>query len=411
VSLSTKLNNLLGIPPEAEYSFKWDITAGAMVGIFVGIAFPFFTRIAKDLHAPDSAILLMTIAPFVGNLFSPFWARQMDGHSKLSYCVFGWSGARALMLLTPFVITAWHFTGMIAIMQLIFTITMPAYISMMKDIYPDRSRGRMMGYVRAALQTTALLATLVSGYLLDHGVSFRILFPIAAVIGIFSAFCFGRVRALKQESLQGKSEKAPDTPTVPITYRNTLGILKTNVPYRWFAISVMVYGLGNLMAQPLYGLYQIERFHASNTQISYLANIAAIFGVAGNFFWGRYMDKHSPPHTVLMSIYIAASISAVYFLAPTLQWLYIAAALTGFGFAGIELSYMASILLYAEPGRAAQYQSLHALLVGIRGIIAPLIAIPLMRHTSYETAFTATLVLMLLGGFCQRYARHQHHVM
>jgi MFS family permease len=403
-SFSNWFRNALGIPPEAEYSFRWDIIAGASVGIFVGIAFPFFTRIAKDLHAPDGAILLMTIAPFVGNLFSPFWARQMEGRSKVLYCVFGWSGARSLLLLTPLVISAWQFTGMIALMQFIFTITMPAYISMMKDIYPDRSRGRMMGYVRAALQSTALISTLISGYLLDHGVSFRVLFPIAAVIGMGSAFCFGRVRPLKDH----QPDTLPGADVPKITYQSTLAILKDNVPYRWFAISVMIYGLGNLMAQPLYGLYQIERFHANNTEISYLANIAAIFSVAGNFFWGRYMDRHNPPHTVLMSIYIAAAISAVYVLAPTLHFLYIAAALAGFGFAGIELSYMSSILLYAEPGRAAQYQSLHALLVGIRGIIAPLIAIPLMRHTGYPVAFSVTFVLMLLGAIFQRHARHHH---
>lgn len=116
------------------------------------------------------------------------------------------------------------------------------------------------------------------------------------------------------------------------------------------------------------------------------------------------MDRQGAPHTVMVNICLVAGIVVAYLLAPSLAWLYVAAALTGLSFAGIELSYTASILLYAEPGRAAQYQSIHSFLVGVRGILAPLIALPLMRHYGYTMAFIATLVLMSLGALCQHYA-------
>jgi hypothetical protein len=51
------LRDFLDIPPEAERSQWWDILAGATAGLFVGMAFPFFIRLAKeDLHASDAAI-------------------------------------------------------------------------------------------------------------------------------------------------------------------------------------------------------------------------------------------------------------------------------------------------------------------------------------------------------------------
>ena len=96
------------------------------------------------------------------------------------------------------------------------------------------------------------------------------------------------------------------------------------------------------------------------------------------------MDKHSPALAVLWSIVCIALVPLVYVVALGPVWLLPASALTGFGLSGIELAYMASILRYAEPGRAAQYQSLHSLLFGLRGVLAPLLSLPLMRLWGYR---------------------------
>jgi MFS family permease len=367
--------------------------AGALAGLYIGSVFPFVTRTAKDLHATDAALAWISAAPFLGNLLSPLWAAQMVGRAKMPFCVWGWSAARALFLLMPFVTAPWPFALLMVSIQVLGTMPSPAYAALMKDLYPDETRGRLMGYVRATVQTTTLLGTLIAGRLLDNQLSFRTLFPAAALSGIAAALVFSRCKTATPLP-DSSGQQRP-------SLRETLLPLVENPPFRWFALSVMFYGLGNLMAQPLYALFQIERLGVRNTDIADIANAAALSAIGGSFLWGRFLDRYGAARTVFFAICLVTSTSVVYFFARTLAPLYLASALFGFGLSGIELSYMASILAYAEPGQTARYQSLHSLLLGIRGILAPLIALPLLRWAGWQATFAITFGLMLIGAVLQ----------
>ncbi|MES2462636.1 MAG: MFS transporter [Armatimonadota bacterium] len=393
--------SVVNIPRAVRMSLRWDLLAAACSGAYMGLAFPFITRIARgDLHASETAIALLAAAPFLGNLCSPLWARQMEGRSKMPFVQGSWITARSLLFLTPLAFTAGPFIAIVGGLQFVGTIATPAYTSLMRDIYPDRARGRLMGYVRVIAQVMTFLATLAAGRLLDHHISYRMLFPVAGVLGIGAAFAFRRVRPLPTK-LPLRSAVTEKKLTNREFALDTLTILRDNEPYRWFAFSVFTYGFGNLMAVPLYGLYQVDVLRISNTQIANLANFASVWSIVGFIFWGWLMDRIGAPKTVLFSIFCIASIAVVYLCTNTVNGLFFASALSGFGFAGIELSYLAAILAYAEGGRAAQYQSLHSLLLGVRGILAPLIGIPLMKHFGYTTAFVVGFVLMVLGGGMQ----------
>lgn len=392
--------NSLGVPRVARYSFDWDVKAGVFAGLYMGMTFPFFTKIARDeLGASGSAIALMAAAPFIGNLFSPLWARQMEGKDKLPFCVGSWALGRLLLILMPLAATGNIFVAFIVGLQLIATVSTPAYTSLMRDIYPDHTRGRMMGYVRVVVQAMAFLATLVTGRLLDAHISFRYLFPIAGLFGILAGWAFYKVRLLPHVARQ---EPLPPSSGGALTFiRETLAILKHNLPYRYFALSVFIYGFANLMVQPLYQLYQVDVLHITSTQIANLANLASLVAIGGSFFWGRFMDRYGPPTTVMVSISLIAVIPMVYLFAKSVPFLFFAAALAGFGFSGVELSYLSSILLYAEPGRTAQYQSLHSLLLGVRGVLASLVSVPLAHRFGYTNIFAVALLIMLIGSGLQ----------
>jgi MFS family permease len=370
----------------------------------MGMTFPFFVRIARgELHAPESAIALMTAAPFVGNLLSPLWARQMEGRAKMPFVLGSWLPARALLLLMPFAaLSPWLFVALVGGLQFIGTISTPAYTSLMRDIYPDRARGRLMGYVRVAVQGCMFVATLITGRLLDHHLAFGVVFPVAGILGFCAAVSFSRVRPLVSEPASAPDAgEAPRALTTREFVLDTLSILRENPGYRWFALSVFTYGFGNLMVMPLYALYQVDVLGISNTQIANLANFASLCSIAGSFFWGRFLDRWGAPLTVLLGICHVTLIPAVYLLHPSIPMLFIAGGLSGWGFAGIELAYLQSILTYAEPGRAAQYQSLHSLLLGLRGVAAPLVGLPLMKAFGYDAAFAGAFGLMMAGAAMQ----------
>ena len=380
----------LGVPRNVRTTLRWDILAGAFAGVYIGAVFPFITRTAKELHASDAAIGWINAAPFIGNMLAPLWARQMEGRAKMPFCVWSWTIGRLLLLLMPFAIAPWPFALLILTVQFAGTISSPAYTTLMKDIYPDDARGRLMGYVRAAMQLAMFFSTLLAGRLLDHLLTYRQVFPVAGLFGVGAAICFSKVKVLRTTG-----PSVAEAPSVSL--RDALSPLRENVGFRWFALSVMFYGLGNLMAQPLYQLFQVERLHVSNTDVANLANTSSLSAVVGAFFWGRVLDRFGAARTVFVSIGLISAIAVVYLFATTLPPLFIGAALSGFGLAGVELSYMGSILSFAEPGKAARYQSLHQLLLGLRGIVAPLLAFPMLRHFGWHPTFVFTLILMVVG--------------
>jgi MFS family permease len=409
LQLRSTIRERLGVPRVTRYSLAWDMVAGLSAGAFMGMTMPFLTKIARgELHTSQSAISLLVAAPFIGNLFSPLWARQMEGKEKLPFCLYSWGFARALLLLMPFAFTGNIFILLITLLQIIGTVATPAYTSIMRDIYPDAARGRLMGYVRVCVQSAMFLATLITGRLLDSGISFRYLFPLAGIFGIGAALGFSHVRSLpaKNDPVGTLPRSLPPTSDARATgfLYETVRILKHNRAYRYFALSVFVYGFANLLVQPLYGLYQVDVLHISSTQIANLTNAGSLCAIAGSFFWGRFMDRKGPPTTVMYGIVFIALIPVIYLLTTRVEALFLAAFLSGMGGAAIELSYLSSILLYAERERTAQYQSLHSLLLGVRGVIAPLVGIPLIHAFGYHTVFFFAFLVMLVGAALQGFA-------
>ncbi|NLH99125.1 MAG: MFS transporter [Chthonomonadales bacterium] len=200
-----------------------------------------------------------------------------------------------------------------------------------------------------------------------------------------------------------EGETGPRRSTIAF-FRDTLGILRRNPGYRWFTASVFVYGFGNLVASTIYPIYQVDRFHISNTEVANLQNVAAATTIVGFFFWGWFMDKKGPLLTVLIAICVVCTMPVVYALAPRVEYLRIAAATGGLAMSGIDLGYINTTLLFAEAGRAAQYQALHSSFFGLRGTIAPQLAIPLMHAVGPQNAFYVSEVIMLCGVMLQLFS-------
>lgn len=360
------------------------------MGLYSGAIFPFLGRIARgDLHASALEISIMSAAPFIGNLFSPVWARQMEGRAKVPFVVWSGVAARGLFLLMPLAVTPSLFVSIAFGSLVIGTIAAPAYASVMKDIYPDDARGRIMGYIRVGAQTASLVTALCVGRLLDIA-SYRVIFPIAAVAGIGGAVAFSRIRASEGQSAG-----------VKFGVLSTLGIFRDDPNYRWFALSVFTTGFANLLASPVYTIFQVDQLHITNTQVANLSNLTSLVAICFYFLWGRYLDRHGPLRTVLLNVIVGAMVPLIYIRADSVYDLVPAAVCQGISWAGIELSYINSILLFADDRRVAQYQALHSALLGVRGTIAPFFGAVLMHQIGIKPTFAVAFCILITGVLMQ----------
>lgn len=386
---------LAGLAPETQAAWKWDIATGILAGIYQGCVWTFVARVARaDLHATYAHMGWIAAAPALGYVFATVWARQMDGRSKMPFVFWTWLFARGAFMLAPLLHSRAQFVLLVCATPFVFSVSMPAYTAIMKDIYPDHQRGRLMSVVRMGMSVMTLIAALTMGRLLDGGLSWKVGFFIGGMVGAMSAVTFSRIRVpLGDDSI--------DRMSAHHFFADTVDILRRNPGYRWFTASVFVSGFGNLVATTLYPIYQVDIFHITNTQVANMQNIASLATIGGFFFWGGFLDRRGPLATVLVALGFNLAVPLLYAQSWSMTALYIASGSMGLCVAGIDLAYLNTTLLFAEPGKAAQYQALHSSFFGIRGSIAPQFAIPLMRTIGYRNAFMTSFTIIGAGVWLQ----------
>jgi MFS family permease len=398
------------VPGEARRAYRLDRLSSLLAGLYMGSVFPFAGIIAREqLHAGEYVLALMTSAPFVGNLFALFWAQAMEGRRKLPFVQWSTFAARSTFLFAVFATTPLRFALMLSVCQIFGSISMPAYASVIKEVYPDDQRGRIMSYTRATLLTASVLSTLVIGPLLKI-VSYRYVFTVMCLFGMAASLIFGRVPV---PSEKGLTAERPPRSSLSDSMRATwsflgslMSIFRTDHGYRWFALSVFTYGFGSLMTAPAIPFIQVDRLHISTNHMALLANLAQVTAAMAYFYWGRYVDRRSPLKAVVMNIVLNAFIPLIYLVAWN-RWVLVPAFfLSGITQAGIDLSYFNSILSFASEESATRYQALHQFLLGIRGLFAPLIGgamIHALRANGLDLrwVFVVGLVGILAGCWMQ----------
>lgn len=387
------------MPKATRDAFRKDRVSGLLVGLYSGSIFPFVAIIARgQLHASELMISLMVAAPFIGNLFSLFWARSMEGRPKMPFVVWPTTIGRVLFILMIFRATPLTFALIVSASHILSTISSPAYAAIIKAIYPNDSRGRLMAYVKVVIMAAMMLSTFVAGKLLE-GASYRYVFSISALFGVASSLVFSTINA----DPPGQNSPLPPTRQFLI---DTIGILKQDLGFRWFALSVFVFGFANILLAPIYPIFEVDRLHVTTLQAAILANIASVIWMVMYLYWGHYVDNNNPLSGVVICVFLSSLIPINYFFAQSIWMLIPAYAVAGVVNAGIELSYFNAILHFAPEERVSQYQALFQSLLAVGGAVAPFIGSALMASFKsigwdYKYIFLIAVIGMWAGGGMQ----------
>ncbi len=391
--------------PVVRHNWLCDVAAGIFSGIYQGCIWTFALQIARgELRSTGFQMGLATAAPAAGYLFAILWARQMEGRSKLPFVSLTWAISRGLFMLTPLLVRGDHgreaYVLLLCVIPIIFSVSAPAYTAIMKEIYPDHLRGRLMSLVRVGMFGSMLITARIMGHWQEFGgLDFRWMFAIGGVFGLGTAAAFARIKL-------PPSRVDVALPSVGRFVGESFGILAHNTGYRWFCVSVFLAGFGNLLQMPAQYAVQVDRFHITPTQIATMQNLTSIMSLLSLFFWGWFMDRRGSLLTVLVAVGINSLTALAYALAPSLVWLYAAAIAGGVSMSGIDLGYLNTTLMFAEPGRAAQYQAVHSTLFGLRGTIAPLLTFPILHLLGgdWGRLFWLCLAIMLVGLAFQHFS-------
>ncbi|HRJ44794.1 MAG: MFS transporter [Caldilineaceae bacterium] len=356
-------------------------------GAFFAASISFIPVVLRRMGASPDLLAVYTSQQFLGSSLASLSIIVMRRRRTMNVVVACWLLGRATLLLWAFVTQTGWMIVLSAIFWLLEAFPAPGYTRILIKLYPPDARGKIMSLVRMGRVGAILLITPVAGWALDLW-GYRLLFPLAGLVGILSALHFLRLR-VDEGQLPARQTKA---------LRDLFGILRQDRRFARFLLSFSVYGAGTLLSWTLYPLVQVDRLHLTYSQIGLLGLAQSVVWLLGFLYWGRQVDQRGGLWVLRMNTLINLIIPLAYYFAQSPWMLLPAFIANGITIAGWDMGAINATIQLADEERVTEYAALQSTMLGLRGMFFPFVASGLLRvGVSINHIFLISLVLIGLS--------------
>jgi len=379
--------------------------------------------------ALDFAVALVSAAPNFANLTSFLWSRVSNGRDKVAFISrIQLATCACVALVAAMPVSEWGLLGtcvLVLLARSTWTGVITVRAAIWRQNYPKNGRASIAGKMATVQSIMLALAGWVVGASMDlNPASFHVVFPVLAAVGVYGNSIFRHVRLRGGRRLAERERAEAGTAEVSANPVRTAAVagdaLRTNWrvlvedrPYRTFMAWMFVFGLGNLMIGAPQAIFLEDRLGATYLQAILATTIIPLLTMPLVIpVWARLLDRL---HIVKFrsihgwSFVTAAGVMWLAAWSESLWLFYVSGALLGVGFAGGSIAWNIGHQDFASAERDALYMSVHVTLNGIRGVIAPFLAVALYKwldatgvsHLTFAVCFAVNVVGVL--GFASQW--------
>jgi MFS family permease len=339
----------------------------------------------------------------VSNFFSIWWGRIFENsrHKSRYFILVGIFG-RLSLIYGLWLNGMTEFMLMLGLMFSFNALLIPAQNSIyQKNIEPQR-RGKVYGYTMSLGMLVTVVFTFMAGRVLDVDEQmFRLILVITAGAGFIASLLLSLIK-IKNNPVETDALSLRFHERMLDPLKRSLHVLKTNKPFASFERDFSIYGMGFIMMQPVLPIFLVDTL-----KLSYTGNFLAK-GVISQLpmlflspWLGKWHDRLHPFRFISVFFGLLALFPALILLSGALvsyhllavSIVYIAFGVFGVAMTGINIAWNMSSIFFAGKDDASMYQSVHVTMTGIRGILAPLLGLALMR------IFNIYAVFIVAAGF------------
>ncbi len=332
------------------------------------------------------AVALVTAAPNVANLTSFAFAAHAQGKPKVAYIA-------TLQTFTAVFVAAiaampeqrwglWTLCVLATLARITWTGVITLRSAVWRANYPREIRAKIAGNMATVQSLVLALCGWAIGAAMDFSsTSFHILFPALAVLGIAGNILWRRVPMRGEGRMLRAEQTAPRRSGPQMNPASVMRVLKQDPPFARFMLWMSVFGLGNLMVSAPLAIVLEEELNATYAQGILVTTVIPLLVMPLAIpFWARRLDRS---HVVdfravhAWSFVIAAALVFVGAIAHSMAVFYVSGIFLGIGFAGGSLAWNIGHQDFAPPERDAEYMGVHVTLNGMRGLVAPFLAVGL----------------------------------
>ena len=391
------------IPPVvSRYTYRYHIRAEILNSLFMGI-FGLNEAVArKGLGANDAEIIILTTGATAFMVTAFVWGSLMEGRPKMGFFLAAAIIGRAVLLLAAVLSGSVWFVVLCCCVFLADPIFIPAQQSVLQSNYDPAWRGRMLGRVTLVTRGFFILAALGAGYALDHDHRlYRLLFPLAGVIGFLGYLQFALIRVRRSSR-----EAAARLPSFLETARMFRTILRGNRDFDRFERNFLVYGVGFFLILPANVFLLVDHLRMAYSEISlarlvlFQVTFALLSPLAGTLF-----DRLRAARVASVSFAVLALYPLCLYFAYSLHsaaLAYVGFAVFGAGMAGVNTAWSLGALQFAGKQDASVFMGVHLTVVGVRGLFAPVIGYAVNVFFGLGAVYLAAAALFILGALLMR---------
>jgi MFS family permease len=355
-------------------NFGFDAAGAIGTGLFNALVVNFLSVIARREGADPLLLAALAAAPFAANTMAIFFGACIPREQhRVRY-------VSCLMIVGRAIFIGGAFsTGPVALlamglgMWLTMAIAAPLQVDIWRGTYPQRVRGRVLGYLRVLQTSAGAIAAPLAGLLIErfgHGP----MLGIGALLGMLGAAGYSRV---KSQPIAASHRFTPGA---------SLRLLAEQPMYRTFVMAWVIWGFGSFMVTPLYALVLVDRFQASYSDVGLLQLAGAFSGLLAYLVLGQLLDRGGAGlayRAAPLGFLLVSVVPLVYLLAPSLPFLALGYVLQAVGTSANDLGWQVALISRIPDEHRLRYQAAHTSITGVRGVAAP---------------FVGSLVLVLGGG-------------
>jgi hypothetical protein len=413
-----------GITDKEKRVFKhhmlFSVIQGVITGVFALNEFVFI----KDLHGSNyqmSVLFQFAALVFLFSVFVNEVLKRINNKKKMLRIAAIITHLPLLLLLffphsadvydrNP--IFTYIFLAIFFVFYLNTIIILPTINQMLKGAYTHENFGRLYSWSSTLNKITVMISTLGFGFLLDYdNFSFTYIYPLLSLAGIFSVFMLSKIPYSDHTTVRRSIKQS-----VGDSLRNMIRILKTNKPYFHFEAGFMLYGFSWMVTTAVATVYFNEAFGMNHSTYGFYKNGYNLLAIILLPYFGKLIGKTDPRKFAAITfgslMLYAAGLAVSQYFKSYVSWgeirIYYSLVVT-YGFYGVFAATMALLWFigsayFCKKEEAAQYQSIHLTLTGVRSLFSFQAGIALYQWIGYTATFALAAFILLTAVLLMMYS-------
>ncbi|MBI5274085.1 MAG: MFS transporter [Chlamydiales bacterium] len=372
--------------------------------------------LTKTLHASSFWIVLVTMLRPVVSIFSFAWSSRIIHlkESLRSNLVQAGLLSRIPFLFFPIISHPAYVVFAAAMYVLFSRASIPAWMEILKLNLEKEKRDRLFSFSWVLGYIEGILIALGIGWLLDAGSNnWKFLFALSALFGMSSVIMHYLMPINEKKPLVQEEDISLSTFYQLVQpWKDCILFIKSRPDFAKFQWGFMAGGFGVMMMQPALPFFFKDTLQLSYIDFSIALTIAKGLGiVVSSPLWTRAISKQSILNVSSIVCLGFALFPLFMIFSPIhLLWLYVAYLIYGIAQGGSHLIWHLSGPIFSKDEESSRYSGVNVIMVGIRGLIAPILGGIISQWISPLLVFVIGCICCLYGFyFLYRHANNHIH--